>query len=167
MSIGVILEIFRISGTTKIDFPKYNTKFQRNGSIYEQILKMLMARCAERNEEYKFTVGQLRSKFEKLVAECKKLTLTIKTASGVQNFNGERGYGAVFNQLYALVKTLDSCNPEKAFEPSASPVDNFESNKEREESNKEREESNGNCETSDTGGKEEKKQYPYLKLFSS
>ena len=60
-----------------------NTKFQWNGSIYEQILNMLEARCAERNEECKFTVGQLRSKFKKLVAECKKLALTIKTASGV------------------------------------------------------------------------------------
>ena len=63
-----------------------NTNFQRNGSIYEQILKMLKARCAERNEECTFTVGQIQSKFKKLVSECKKLALTIKTASGVQNF---------------------------------------------------------------------------------
>lgn len=129
-----------------------NTKFQRNGSIYGQTLKILKARCAERNEECTFTVGQLRSKFTKLVSECKKLALTIKTASGVQNFIRERGYGAAFNQLYALVKTRDSCNPEKAVEPSALSVENFELSKEREESD-------GNCEISDTGGKEEKKQF--------
>ena len=118
-------------------------------------------------------MGELRSKFKKLVTECKKLAFTIKTASGVQNFIRERGYGAAFDQLYALVKTRDSCNPEKAVEPSALSVDNFESNKERAESV-------GNCETSDTGGKEEKghlfllggrsvrtKMIPYLKLFSS
>ena len=97
-------------------------------------------------------MGELRSKFKKLVAECKKLAFTIKTASGVQNFIRERGYGAAFDQLYALVKTRDSCNPEKAVEPSALSVDNFESNKERAESV-------GNCETSDTGGKEEKKPF--------
>lgn len=95
-------------------------------------------------------MGQLRSKFEKLVAECKKLALTIKTASGVKNFIRERGYGTAFNQLYVLLKTRDSCNPEKAVEPSALSVDNFESNKETEVSD-------GNGETSDTGGKEEKK----------
>ena len=76
----------------------------------------------------------------------------IKTASGVQNFIREQGYGAAFNQLYTLVKTRDSCNTEKAVEPSALSVENFESNKEREESD-------GNCEISDTGGKEEKKQF--------
>lgn len=129
-----------------------NTKFQRNSTIYEQILKKLKARCAERNEECKFTARQLRSKFKKLVAECKKLALTIKTASGVQNFIRERGHGAAFNQLYALVKTRDSCNPEKAVEPSASSIVNIESNNETEVSDV-------NCETSDTGGKEEKKQF--------
>ena len=46
-----------------------NTKFQRNSSVYEQILKKLKARCAERNE-FNFSVNQLRSKFKKLVGEC-------------------------------------------------------------------------------------------------
>lgn len=63
---------------------------------------MFKARCTDRSDECKFTVGQLRSKFKKLVAECKKLVLTIKTASGVQNFIQEQGFGAAFNQLYAL-----------------------------------------------------------------
>jgi hypothetical protein len=103
-----------------------NTKFQRNGLIYEQILQKLKARCVERNEEFNFSVNQLRSKFKKCVAECKKIALTIKTATGVQNFIRERGYGATFNHLYALVKTRDSCNPEKAVEPSAPSVANSE-----------------------------------------
>ena len=46
-----------------------NTKFQQNASMYEQILKIWKARGAERNEEYQFTVGQLRSKSKKLVAD--------------------------------------------------------------------------------------------------
>ena len=75
---------------------------------------------------------QLRSKFKKLVSECKKIALTIKTASGVQNFLRERGYGATFNQLYAIVKTRDSCNPEKAVEPSAPSASNAGSDDETE-----------------------------------
>ena len=47
----------------------------------------------------------------------------MKTASGVQNFLTKWGYEATFNQLYALLKTRDSCNPDKALEPSA-PVGN-------------------------------------------
>lgn len=46
-----------------------NTKFQQNGSMYEQILKIWKARAAERNIECQFTVGQLRSKSKKLVAD--------------------------------------------------------------------------------------------------
>ena len=113
---------------------------------------MLEARCAERNQECKFTVGQLRSKFKKFVTECKKLALTNLTVSGVQNFIRERGYGAAFNQLHCICTGKDTrlLQSEKAVEPSALSVDNFESNKERAESV-------GNCETSDTGGKEEKK----------
>ena len=97
-----------------------NTKFQRNSSIYQQIQKKLKARCAERNEEFNFSVNQLRSKFKKLVGECKKVALTVKTASGIENFIRDRGYGTTFNNLYSLVKTRDSCNPDKAVEPSAS-----------------------------------------------
>ena len=67
-----------------------NTKFQRNSSIYEQILKKLKARCAERNEEFNFSVSQLRSKFKKLLEECKKVALTVKTASGIKLYYGSR-----------------------------------------------------------------------------
>ncbi len=76
-------------------------------------------RCAEREEEINFTVGQLRSKFKKCVEECKKAALTIKTASGIKRFQDEKGYGGWFNQLFALVRTRDSCQPELVVEPSA------------------------------------------------
>lgn len=86
-------------------------------------MKTLKARCAERNEEFIFSVSQLQSKFKKLVRECKKVALTVKTASGIENFIRDRGYGATFNNLYSLVKTRDSCNPDEAVEPSASSTD--------------------------------------------
>lgn len=96
-----------------------NLKNQRNGLIYEKILIQLKQRCAERGEDMPFGV-ELRSKFKKCVGECKWVALTIKTVSGIKKILEEKGFGAWFNQLYAVVKTRDSCQPDKAVEPSAS-----------------------------------------------
>ena len=96
-----------------------NTKFQRNGELYGRIKSELEERCAARDERVSFTVEQLRSKFKKCVGECKKVALTIKTATGIKNFLQDRGYGAWFDKLFAIVKTRDSCQPERAIEPSA------------------------------------------------
>ena len=41
----------------------------------------------------------------------------MKTASGSKRFQDEKGYGPWFDQLLALVKTSDSCQPEQAIEP--------------------------------------------------
>lgn len=92
-----------------------NTKNQKNGPIYESILQQLKTR----NESVPFSAVQLRNKFKKATAECKKVALTIKTASGIKRFQDEKNYGQWFNQLFALVKTRDSCQPEQAIEPSA------------------------------------------------
>ena len=67
-----------------------------------------------------FTVPQLKSKFKKLVAECKRVTLTTKTSTGVKRFQDDKGYSNWFNQLFEVIKTRDSCRPELAVEPSAS-----------------------------------------------
>lgn len=66
-----------------------------------------------------FTVEQLRSKLTKFVGQCKKVALTIKTATGIKNFLQDRGYGAWFDKLFAILKTRDSCQLERAIEPSA------------------------------------------------
>lgn len=76
-------------------------------------------RAKERREEVPFNVNQLRTKFKKLVAECKKISLTIKTATGIKRVQDEKCYGPWFDQLYSLVKTRDSCQPEQSIEPSA------------------------------------------------
>ena len=71
-----------------------------------------------------FTVPQLK----KLISECKRVALTIKTASGtcIKRFQVERGYSTWCNQLFEVhvVKTRDSCSPELAIEPSASKEEN-------------------------------------------
>ena len=94
-----------------------NTKNQKNAVIYQKILEELKKRAAVRNEDVKFTPVQIRTKFKKAVAECKKAALTMKSGSGIKRFQEERGYGASFHQLFSLVKTRDSCQPEQAIEP--------------------------------------------------
>jgi hypothetical protein len=96
-----------------------NTKYQHNGTIYERIRQELKKRSSERGETMEFTVNQLRNKFKKCVGDCKKVALTIKTATGIKKIQREKGYGAWFDQLFALIKTRDSCRPEMATEPSA------------------------------------------------
>eukprot|EP00112_Aurelia_sp_Birch-Aquarium-sp1_P026107 Seg9047.2 transcript_id=Seg9047.2/GoldUCD/mRNA.D3Y31 product="hypothetical protein" protein_id=Seg9047.2/GoldUCD/D3Y31 len=42
----------------------------------------------------------------------------MKTATGIKRLQDEKGYGPWFDQLFALVKIRDSCQPEQAIEPS-------------------------------------------------
>ena len=95
-----------------------NTKFQRNGELYGKIKLELEQRCPARGESVSFSVDQLRSKFKKCVSECKRVALTIKTATGIKRFLEDKGYGAWFEKLFEIVKTRDSCQPDQALEPS-------------------------------------------------
>ena len=81
-----------------------NVKTQKNGQIYAEVLAELKKRCKSRNENVSFTVPQLRSKFKKLVAECKRVALTTKTSSGVKRFQDDKGYSNWFNQLFEVIK---------------------------------------------------------------
>ena len=76
-----------------------NTKTQRNGEIYENILKELNKRCEKRGDKVPFTVQQLRSKFKKCVGICKQAALTIKSAGGIKRFQDDKGFGQWFNNL--------------------------------------------------------------------
>jgi len=58
----------------------------------------------------------MRTKFKRSVAECKKL----KTVTGVERIQEDRGYEPWFNQLFSSVQSRDSCNPELTEEPSSS-----------------------------------------------
>lgn len=96
-----------------------NTKNQHNGLIFESILSSLKKRCEARDTDVPFDVKQLRSKFKKLVAECKSVSMTIKTKSGIKRFQEEKGYGKWFELLFPLVRARESCQPDMAIEPSA------------------------------------------------
>ena len=97
-----------------------NTKNQRNGSIYEAILKELKSRASGRGENLAFSINQVRTKFKKCISICKKAALTIKTSTGIKRFQEERELVKWFNQLLPVVRTRDSCQPEHAVELSSS-----------------------------------------------
>ena len=94
-----------------------NTKNQQNGKVYEKVLKELKSRAEGKGNSVPFTIAQVRTKFKKCISECKKVALTIKTATGVKRFQDDKNYGVWFDRLFELVKTRDSCRPDLATEP--------------------------------------------------
>jgi hypothetical protein len=96
-----------------------NTKNQNNRFIYDEVLTKLKKRATERGETITFSVPQTRSKFKRCISDCKQAAMTIKTATGIQRFQDEKGYDKWFGLLFPLVKTHDSCQPNMAVEPSS------------------------------------------------
>ena len=89
-----------------------NVKKSSNTGAYEKVLPLL-------GNDFPSTFKQMRNKFKWCVSVCKRACLTIKTASGISRFIHDKGYGKWFDLLYPLVKSRDSCQPERACEPSA------------------------------------------------
>lgn len=83
-------------------------------------MEELKARASSRGDMIMFTVPQLRSKFKRCVSFCKQAALTQRTATGIKRFQEDHGFGNWFHALFEVVKTRDSCQPEKALEPSTS-----------------------------------------------
>ena len=83
-------------------------------------MQALKSRASARGENLAFNINQVRTKFKKCVSICKQAALTIKTSTGIKRFQEERELGEWFNQLFPVVRTRDSCQPEHAVEPSSS-----------------------------------------------
>lgn len=96
-----------------------NTQNARNLDIYKKIVDELIERVDERGGKFNFDEVQTRNKFKKLVGDCKRVALTEKTATGINRFQDEKGYGKWFKTLFDLIKTRQSCRPEVAQEPTA------------------------------------------------
>lgn len=93
-----------------------NNRRSTNTEIYNHVLKQIK----ERHPAFPFTVGQMRNKFKWCVGMCKKVALTIQTATGIKRFIEEKGFGKWFDALFPLIRSRDSCQPEQAIEPSTS-----------------------------------------------
>ena len=68
---------------------------------------------------FEFDVKQTRTKFKSCISICKNAAITIRTASGIKRFQEDKNLGKWFNQLYPLVKSRESAQPEQAIEPSS------------------------------------------------
>ena len=101
-----------------------NSKNSKNNDVYSKLVKDMQERFEARGCEVLFTVEQVRNKLKKLISECKKVALTVKTATGIDRFQEKKNYGPWFPMLFALVKTRDSCQPQRAMEPTCGRSEN-------------------------------------------
>ena len=80
----------------------------------------LKERASARGDKFTIKINQMRTKFKRCVSQCKQAALTQKTATRIKRYQEDRGFGKWFNALFDVVKTRDSCQPERALEPSRS-----------------------------------------------
>ena len=96
-----------------------NTKNKRNSELYEKIIREVKKSCENRDKTFEFDVKQTRTKFKSCISICKNAAMTIRTASDIKRFQEDKNLGKWFNQLYPLVKSRESVQPEQAIEPSS------------------------------------------------
>lgn len=92
----------------------------KNNEICSKLQKDLQESLEACGHQLQFTIKQVRNKLKKLISECIKVALTIKTMTGIDCCQEQKNYGSWFPMLFSLVKICDSCQPERAMEPSSS-----------------------------------------------
>ena len=68
-----------------------NNKRATNTLVYEHVLKQMK----ERHPSFPFTLPQMRTKFKWCISTCKKVALTIETATGIKRFVEDRFWEVV------------------------------------------------------------------------
>ena len=101
-----------------------NNKNASNGKHYETLVKGLNTRIAAYEPpDPVISASQARNKFKKLVSECKNVSLTIKTASGIDRHKVEKGYGRWWDILFKLISSRPSSDPSNTIEPTFEEVE--------------------------------------------
>ena len=96
-----------------------NTKKASNTEGYEAVRKRLNVEYNKASgSDFPFQVQRMRNKFKSCISICEQICMKMKTASGIERFVEERGYGKWFDLLYALALLYAQCQPENACEPS-------------------------------------------------
>ena len=96
-----------------------NTKSSSNGELFKKVVADSQKACLERGHNFEFDITQTRTKFKSCVSLCETAAMTAKTATGIQRFQDDKNLGRWFNQLFPLVESRESAQPEQAIEPSA------------------------------------------------
>ena len=90
-----------------------NQKCAANTNIFEKVAEEMNERAAADGRKNTITHSQIRNKFKKLVCECKSISLSQWTASGISRYQVEKGYGKWWDILFPLVtsrKPADTSN---------------------------------------------------------
>ena len=87
--------------------------------VIEKIIREVKKPCENRDKTFEFDIKQIRTKFKSCISICKNAAMTIRTASSIKHFQEDKNLGKWFNQLYPLVKSRESAQPEQAIEPSS------------------------------------------------
>eukprot|EP00794_Sanderia_malayensis_P002866 gene2866-3314_t len=96
-----------------------NSKNTSNGKHYETLVEGLNKRIATHKPPGPAVhATQARTKFKKLVSECRNVSLTIKTASGIDCHKVEKGYGGWWDILFRFVASKPSSDPSNNIEPT-------------------------------------------------
>ena len=95
-----------------------NQKFPANANIFDKIADLMNQRATNNDRKYRVSFSQVWNKFKKVVSECKSVTLTQRTASGIARYQAERGYGKWWDIRFPLVASRESSDPNNMIEPS-------------------------------------------------
>ena len=68
-------------------------------------------RTSGREENFYFTIDQMRSKFKKCVSECKKGALTIKSGTGIKRFQEDKSYAEWFCAAKMKINSYSGYKP--------------------------------------------------------
>ena len=80
-----------------------NNTIAANRKYYEILVERLNKRVAAYDPPGPVVSAiQARTKFKKLVGDCKQVSLTVKTASGIDRHKVEKSYGKWRDTLYRL-----------------------------------------------------------------
>ena len=69
-----------------------NQKFPTNTKFFERIADLVNQRAAGNNGKYWVSFSQAQNKFKKLVSDCKSVSLTQRTASGIARCQVEKDF---------------------------------------------------------------------------
>ena len=94
-----------------------NQKCAANTNIFEKVAEEMNERGAADGRKNTITHSQIRNKFKKLVCECKSISLTQRTASGISRYQREKRYGKWWDILFPLVASRESADPSNIVEP--------------------------------------------------
>ena len=94
-----------------------NQKRAANINIFEKVAEEINERPATDGRKNTITHSQIRNKFKKLVCECKSVSLSQRTASGISRYQVEKCYGKWWDILFPLVASRKSADTSNIIEP--------------------------------------------------